>query len=308
MELGPATLSVITFGLIGGAAASLYAALFWNGGAELERLLEPAASGRSGTRGRSGIPAGYTGRFLEACAYQWTRVAGSRLVRSRELLATLRYAGYSGIESYTAFRLVQTGMVLLGAAAGLWMGWVSPLPIWLTMAFGVVLGMLIPIRALRLIGAARQGRITRELPAVLDLLAVSLEAGVGLTEAIKMVSRGCSSHSPTCGSELRIAVAQMGNGSSLSDSLEQIAERTGSEDLRSIMHLLIQSEQLGARLAPALRAGAEQLAVRRRIRAEERAHKASVKMLLPLVLLILPAMLIVMLGPAFIQLMGVLGG
>jgi tight adherence protein C len=96
-------------------------------------------------------------------------------------------------------------------------------------------------------------------------------------------------------------------GLRLEDCLRNLGERTGVEDLKSVSSLLIQSEKIGGSLGPALRASADQLVTSRRLRAEEAAQRSAVKMLIPLVLFTLPAMIIVILGPAILQILRVLG-
>jgi tight adherence protein C len=90
------------------------------------------------------------------------------------------------------------------------------------------------------------------------------------------------------GNELAIAAAEMSAGVSLENSLRDLAERTGIEELKTLTALVIQSEKMGARLGPALRTSSEMLSTRRRMRAEEAAQKSTIKMLFPLVLFILP--------------------
>ena len=103
------------------------------------------------------------------------------------------------------------------------------------------------------------------------------------------------------GKELAIAAAEMGAGVSLEDAMSNLSQRTGVDDLKAIGAVFIQSKEIGGRLGPSLRAAAELLTSKRRLMAEEAAQKSSVKMLLPLVLLILPAMMLIILGPAAIQ-------
>jgi tight adherence protein C len=135
----------------------------------------------------------------------------------------------------------------------------------------------------------------------LALLVVSLEAGVGMSEAIKMVGRELERQGRVMGQELSATATHVSAGRSMEDALKDLGERTGVDEVKSLVALAIQSEKVGARIAPALRASAELLSSQRRLAAEEAAHKASVKMLFPLVFLILPAMLLIVLGPAMIQ-------
>jgi tight adherence protein C len=156
-------------------------------------------------------------------------------------------------------------------------------------------------------GRARQRQIARQLSDVLDLLVVCVEAGLGLFEAIKIVGTETARRGQAIGEELTFMSAEIAAGSRLGDALRSMAERTAVEDIRPLAATLIQSEQLGAQIAPALRASSDALRARRRLRAEEAAQKASVKILIPLVLFVLPALMAVMLGPAFIQIMRAFG-
>jgi tight adherence protein C len=150
-------------------------------------------------------------------------------------------------------------------------------------------------------GRARQKQIARQLSDVLDLLIVSVEAGLGLFEAIKIVGTETARRGQAIGEELTFMSAEIAAGSRLGDALRNMAQRTAVEDIKPLAATLIQSEQLGAQIAPALRASSDAMRTRRRLRAEEAAQKASVKMLLPLVLFVLPALILVLMGPAFIE-------
>jgi tight adherence protein C len=152
-------------------------------------------------------------------------------------------------------------------------------------------------------GKARQEQIARQLSDVLDLLVVCVEAGLGLFEAIKIVGGETARRGQAIGEELTFMSAQIAAGSRLGDTLREMAERTEVEDIKPLAATLIQSEQLGAQIAPALRASSDAMRARRRLRAEEAAQKASVKILVPLVLFVLPALIAVLMGPAFIQIM-----
>ena len=87
----------------------------------------------------------------------------------------------------------------------------------------------------------------------------------------------------------------------MAEGLHTLTERTGLEEIRSIAGVVLQSERMGARMAPALRAASDSLRLKRRLRAEETAQKATIKMLLPLTLFVLPAMLLVVVGPALVE-------
>jgi tight adherence protein C len=130
---------------------------------------------------------------------------------------------------------------------------------------------------------------------------VCLEAGLGLAEALRLVGRESERHGGVLGAEFATTAGEVTAGVSLSDSLRNLGARVGTEELKSITAILVQSHQMGSRLGPALRASADQLATGRRMQAKEMAQKSAIKMLIPLVVFILPAMMMVVLGPAIIQ-------
>jgi tight adherence protein C len=147
----------------------------------------------------------------------------------------------------------------------------------------------------------RQGEIARQLSDVLDLLVVCVEAGLGLFEAIKIVGTESERQKQAIGRELSLVASEISAGASLGQALRNLADRTAVEDIKPLAATLIQSEQLGAQIAPALRSSSDALRTRRRLRAEEAAQKATIKILFPLVLFILPSMLMVIMGPAVLQ-------
>src|SRR5262249_7382080 len=112
--------------------------------------------------------------------------------------------------------------------------------------------------------------------------------------------------SPELSEELALVNSQMQTGISRTDALRNLAERTGVDDIYSLVAMLIQTDRLGTSVAQSLRAHAESMRTRRRKRAEQLARKASIKLAFPLVFLILPALLVVILGPAAIELAKVL--
>ena len=149
----------------------------------------------------------------------------------------------------------------------------------------------------------RQQKIAGQLSDVLDLLVVCVEAGLGLSEAIKIVGSETQRQNQEIGTELSIVSAELAAGSSLGQALRSFADRTAVDDIKPLAATLVQSEKLGAQIGPALRSISDTLRTTRRLRAEEAAAKTTVKILFPLVLFILPAMMSVIVGPAMIQIM-----
>jgi tight adherence protein C len=168
---------------------------------------------------------------------------------------------------------------------------------------GAAVGAFVPSFYLGRRGRNRRDEIASQLSDVLDLLVVCVEAGLGLSEAIKIVGTESLRQKQEIGTELSIVSVELAAGSSLGQSLRSFADRTAVEAIRPLAATLVQSEKLGAQIGPALRSISDTLRTTRRLRAEESAAKTTVKILFPLVLFILPAMMAVIVGPAMIQIM-----
>jgi tight adherence protein C len=130
---------------------------------------------------------------------------------------------------------------------------------------------------------------------------VCAECGLGLLASIRIVGRECERQGRLMGGQLASASAELAAGSTLGESMRAIALRTGVEEIKNFSAILVQSEKLGTDMAQALRATGDQLRVTRTMRAEEMAQKLPIKMVFPMVFLLLPALMIVLTGPALIQ-------
>lgn len=169
------------------------------------------------------------------------------------------------------------------------------------MAAGVILAVvafLLPDAWLRRRVAGRRTALARALPDVLDLLSVSVEAGLGFDGAVQKVSEKFPAPTAT---EFRQYLKELRLGKSREEALRGLAARVGLPEFQSFAAAVIQADRLGVSLARVLRVQAEQLRHRRRQQAEERAMKIPIKMLLPLVFFIFPTLFIVLLGPAVLQ-------
>jgi tight adherence protein C len=141
---------------------------------------------------------------------------------------------------------------------------------------------------------------------VLDLLVVSVEAGLGLDQALQRVGEELAFAYPDLSDELRLVNLELRAGKGRSEALRNLADRTGVEDLGSLATMLIQTDKFGTSIAQSLRVHADTMRTKRRQRAEEAAAKTGVKMVFPLVLCIFPAIWIVTIGPAAIKFVTVL--
>jgi tight adherence protein C len=172
----------------------------------------------------------------------------------------------------------------------------------LSLVLGVV-GFYLPTFYIWTRQKQRHSEILSALPDALDLMVVCVEAGLGLGAALQRVGQEIRLASPHLSDELALVNQEMQTGVSRMDSLRNLAERTGVEDIFSLVAMLIQTDRLGTSIAMSLRAHADSMRTRRRQRAEQMARKASIKLAFPLVLLIFPALLVVILGPAGIELL-----
>ena len=274
--------------------------------ASANRLITPGKrAGRSGLARNAVEFEGLPGRLLE-WQLRRTRETVASNPAAQRLGTMLAHAGYPGLDKLVIFRVLQFVSILGLALLAMLAAMATAHAALLSAAAGAAAGYLIPERLLRRIVRRRQIRIARELPGTLDLLVVCLEAGVSLMESIRIAARESQRQGRVIGAELTIVAGELNAGLPLEDGLRQLGERTGVDDLKSLAALVIQSERMGSRLGPALRASAEALTTRRRMRAEELAQKSTIKMLVPLVLLILPAMMIIILGPAVLQVLTLL--
>jgi len=173
-------------------------------------------------------------------------------------------------------------------------------------ALGLFFGFLFPIVVLRWKIRKRQEEITDYLPDALDLLVVCVEAGLGLNASFVKISEEFKLTSPTLSDEFDIVNREMVAGKPRVEALRSLSDRTGVEEVKSLVAMLIQTEKLGTSLAQSLRVHSDSLRTKRRQRAEEAAAKTTIKLVFPLVFLLFPALFVVILGPGFIQIAKVL--
>jgi tight adherence protein C len=148
-------------------------------------------------------------------------------------------------------------------------------------------------------------QIDRELPALIDLLVVTVEAGIGFVGSLRMATEQLEG---PLAQELRLALQEQNMGRSTAEAIQGMASRAPTPGIRSFSRAIVQGETLGVSIGQILRNLAEEMRKKRKASAEEQAQKAPVKMLFPLVLLIFPAMFVVLLLPAIISISNTLGG
>ena len=185
--------------------------------------------------------------------------------------------------------------VVYGKVAG-----ITSKSIFLMVLVAGIVGFLLPDFVLRWKIRKRQEEITDALPDGLDLLVVCVEAGLGLNAAFIKITEEFQLSSPALSEEFDIVNREMVAGKPRQEALRALTERTGVEDVKSLVAMLIQTEKLGTSLAQSLRVHSDSLRTRRRQKAEEAAAKTTIKLVFPLVFLMFPALFIVILGPGVI--------
>lgn len=174
------------------------------------------------------------------------------------------------------------------------------------MLFLAALGYYLPNVVLSRLIAHRQRDLFENFPDALDLMRVCVEAGLGLDAAIARVGDEMRLKSEALYEELHLVSLELRAGSSRDRALRNLALRMGLEDVDALVAMLVQAERFGTSVSESLRVHAEGLRVKRKMRAEEAAAKVPVKLLFPLIFCIFPALLVVLLGPAFISIYRVL--
>jgi tight adherence protein C len=190
-------------------------------------------------------------------------------------------------------------MAWLSAAAG-----TSTLILGLSLVFGTFAGWSLPRMIVRRRAARRLGQIDYDLPELIDLLVVSVEAGLGFNGSMRMAVDRLAG---PLGEELRLTLQEQNMGLTSNEALKNFLERCDTPSVRSFVRSVTQGETLGVSIGQIMRNLAGEMRKRRRQTAEERAQKAPVKILFPLVFLIFPAIFVVILGPAMFTLLETLG-
>jgi len=233
-------------------------------------------------------------------------LSGKELTGGRLLLnqAGIRAAGahYAYLVVRWAFPLV---LVVLAVVYGKVTGVASKSILLMVLVAGIA-GFLLPDFMLRWKIRKRQEEITDSLPDALDLLVVCVEAGLGLNAAFIKITEEFQLSSPALSEEFDVVNREMVAGKPRQEALRALSERSGVEDVKSLVAMLIQTEKLGTSLAQSLRVHSDSLRLRRRQKAEETAAKTTIKLVFPLVFLMFPALFIVILGPGVIQIINIL--
>jgi len=233
---------------------------------------------------------------------------GGRLERGRADRTTMRefllHAGYSNpnaVAVYLGIRLVAAIGLAAGVLALIPLLRLAPALAFFGAVWGFLVGWLVPAFVVGAQARRRQKEMIRALPDALDLMVVCVEAGLALNQAMVRVAEEIGNVSLVLSEQLAITNFEIRAGTPRADALRNFADRTGVDDIRTFVTMLVQTDRFGTSVADALRVHADTLRVKRRQRAEEAAAKTAIKMLFPLVFFIFPAMFVVILTPALIS-------
>lgn len=272
----------------------------------VKRRLEGRKSETEANDLRKRAKAAATEKFVKRAQPMLTRIIMPVSAdEQNELKAKLIQAGYRGPQTQTVFLASKTACLvlfgILGVVGASVMGYDIRGALG-ALAFAGGVGFVAPGFWLSSVIKGRQDKIRRGLPDVLDLLVVSVESGLALDAALKRVGDEMAKVHPDLSEEVRIATMEGQMGIPRGEALNNMAQRVGIDEVRALISVITQAERFGTSVSKALRNQGVALRTKRRQEAEERAQKTAVKLMIPLVMFIFPAMGIVLAGPAAINL------
>ena len=248
--------------------------------------------------------------LAERIASPLNRLVPVSAAEAKKLQKQLMQAGFRSQSAPGVFRAIQLAAMaafpaIVALACALLARPLSGALFWILAAF--IVGFFLPRYALRRMIRSRQQLVRWGLADALDLMVIYIEAGLGLNAAMMKVSTELKDVHPDISEEFELANLEIRVGRDREEALRNLADRTGVDDLRSLVAMLIQTDRFGTSIAKAIRAFSDSLRTKRRQRAEQAAQKAAVKLLFPLACFLFPTLFIAILGPAALQLMDTLG-
>ncbi|HEV2707928.1 MAG TPA: type II secretion system F family protein [Pyrinomonadaceae bacterium] len=309
------TISIFVFVTLG--VMGLYWLMFRPQSAATERLKRMGEAGLGGASGvgTTAAPVAVVedsamADLAERVAAPLHRLAPPSAAEARKLQKQLMQAGYRGQNAAVVYRALQLAALAAfpGTVALVCAFLGRPLGnAFLFICIAFVFGFMLPRYVLTKMIKGRQQRVRWGLADALDLMVVSIEAGLGLNAALVRVGDELKDVHPEISEEFELTNLEIRVGREREEALRNLAERTGVEDLRSLCAMLIQADRFGTSIAKAVRVYADSLRTKRRQRAEQAAQKAAVKLLFPLACFLFPTLFIIILGPAAINLIDTFG-
>ena len=295
----------ITWLLAGGSLLGLVALLVSARRDPVERRLGELSAG--GMRRRPGGGGGPMA--AENPVDQLARRRLRQEEQKKNLRDRLMQAGLYGQAAFGVFLVLRIILMVGPAVLGFVAAQMGRLTLTQGLLFGLIAGIvgtLAPGMWLDHVKRARQTKIRRALPDALDVMVVCLQGGLSLPGSLARVARELAVAHPMLAVELSIVERQIQMGRSTGEAIRELSKRFDLEELRSMASVIVQAERIGSSVVTALEVFAETLRLRRHQRAEEMAYKATVKLLFPTLFFIFPAIFVVVLGPAAIQIYKVL--
>jgi len=249
--------------------------------------------------------------MAERVAEPLNRLVPISAIDAAKLQKQLLQAGYPSQDAVIVFRAIQVTLVLglpivfltlcilLNASARSYV---------IFGTIGAVIGLYLPRYVLWKKTLSRQQRIRWALADTLDLMVIAVEAGLGLNAALNRVGEELKYTHRDLHRELELVNLEIRVGRSRDEALRNLAERTGVDDVRSFVALLVQADRYGSSIARAVRVFADSLRTQRRQRAEQASQKAALKLLFPLTCFLFPVIIMVILAPALFNLMDLFSG
>jgi tight adherence protein C len=305
--IGISTFVCISLGMLGA-----YWLLYRPQSAATERLRRLAGRAGGGTQNAQTIlvsdDSSAASELAQRLAQPLNKLLPPSATEAKKLQKQLMHAGFRSPEAPIIYRAIQLAsmagfpLTVAGVCALLGRPLQSAL-IYIILAF--LIGFALPRFVLKRITNNRQRELRWGLADALDLMVVSVEAGLGLNAAMMKVSTELKDVHNAIATEFELANLEIRVGRERDEALRNLAERTGIDDLRSLVAMLIQTDKFGTSIAKCLRVFSDSLRTKRRQRAEQEAQKAAVKLLFPLACFLFPTLFIAILGPAFLTLMDI---
>ena len=248
--------------------------------------------------------------MAERVAEPLNRMVPISAVEAAKLQKQLLQAGYRSQDAAMVYRAIQLTLFVALPSAVITACFItnqSTNNCFLLGGMAAGVGFYLPRFVLRRMITSRQRRITWGLADALDLLVVAIEAGLGLNAALNRIGEELKNLHPDMNYELELVNLEIRVGRSREEALRNLAERTGVEDIRSFVALLVQADRYGSSIGKAVRVFAESLRTNRRQRAEQASQKAALKLLIPLTLFLFPVVIVVVLAPPILTLIDILG-
>jgi tight adherence protein C len=270
------------------------------------RLLEGAASGAA-TPTMGSLRA-------ERVESAWLKLVNSIERRGLSLVDTkdaalrqrLIAAGYTATYAPRVYTLLRLALIIALPLLVLFYFWVrgsspSMMNLYFSLVVAAAMGLYLPAVFIRAKADRRQQALVNAFPDALDLMLVCVEAGLGLEAALARVGMEMTTSHPLLAEQFGAVVLELRAGRSHEDALRRMADRSGADDIRAFATLLVQSTKLGSSIAQTLRVYSAEMREKRRLRAEEKAHRLPVLISIPLVACMLPVMIGVLMLPAAIR-------